>query len=182
MSTVEKTEKNVVEFEFSVSGEDFRAAIEKAYKQNVGKINIQGFRRGKAPRQIIERYYGSEVFFEDAVNIVLPDAYDKAIDEQNIEAVAQPEIDVKEISRENGVVFTAKVVVKPDFELGEYNQALNIFQNIDKKYQKNISVMMYIAKCYEALSQNDEALKYLDKVIEIFPENEDAHEMIRRLS
>lgn len=122
MSTVEKKEKNVVEFEFSVSGEEFRAAIEKAYKQNVGKINIQGFRRGKAPRQIIERYYGSEVFFEDAVNIVLPDAYDKAIDEQNIEAVAQPEIDVKDISRENGVVFTAKVTVKPDFELGQYKE------------------------------------------------------------
>lgn len=120
MSTVEKKEKNVVEFEFSVSGEDFRAAIEKAYRQNVGKINIQGFRRGKAPRQIIERYYGSEVFFEDAVNIVLPDAYDKAIDEQNIEAVAQPEIDVKSISREDGVVFTAKVTVKPEFELGQY--------------------------------------------------------------
>jgi len=120
MSTVEKTEKNVVSFEFSVSGEDFRAAIDKAYKQNVGKISVQGFRRGKAPRQIIERYYGSEVFFEDAVNIVLPDAYDKAIDEQNIEAVAQPEIYVKEISRENGVVFTAKVTVKPEFELGQY--------------------------------------------------------------
>ena len=120
MSTVEKAEKNVVSFEFSVSGEEFRAAIEKAYKQNVGKISIQGFRRGKAPRQIIERYYGSEVFFEDAVNIVLPDAYDKAIDEQNIEAVAQPEIDVKDISRENGVVFTAKVAVKPEFELGQY--------------------------------------------------------------
>ena len=120
MSTVEKTEKNVVEFEFSVSGEDFRAAIEKAYRQNVGKISIQGFRKGKAPRQIIERYYGSDVFFEDAVNIVLPDAYDKAIDEQNIEAVAQPEIDVKDISKENGVVFTAKVTVKPEFELGQY--------------------------------------------------------------
>ncbi|MBQ9757876.1 MAG: trigger factor [Clostridia bacterium] len=120
MSTVEKKEKNVVKFEFSVSGEEFRAAIEKAYKKNVGKINIQGFRRGKAPRQIIERYYGSEVFFEDAVNIVLPDAYDKAIDEQKIEAIAQPEIDVKEISRENGVVFTAEVAVKPEFELGQY--------------------------------------------------------------
>lgn len=120
MSTVEKTEKNVVSFEFSVSGEDFRAAIEKAYRKNVGKINVQGFRKGKAPRQIIERYYGSEVFFEDAINIVLPDAYDKAIEEQNIEAVAQPEIDIKDISKENGVVFTAKVTVKPDFELGEY--------------------------------------------------------------
>jgi len=120
MSKVEKAEKNVVEFEFSVSGADFCAAIEKAYKQNVGKINVQGFRRGKAPRQIIERYYGSEIFYEDAVNIVLPDAYDKAIEEQNIEAVAQPEIDVKSISREDGVVFTAKVAVKPEFELGQY--------------------------------------------------------------
>ncbi len=120
MSKVEKAEKNVVEFEFSVSGADFCAAIEKAYKKNVGKINVQGFRRGKAPRQIIERYYGSEIFYEDAVNIVLPDAYDKAIEEQNIEAVAQPEIDVKSISREDGVVFTAKVAVKPEFELGQY--------------------------------------------------------------
>ncbi len=120
MSKAEKTEKNVVEFEFSVSGEEFRAGIEKAYRKNVGQINIQGFRKGKAPRHIIERYYGSEIFFEDAVNIVLPDAYDKAIEEQNIEAVAQPEIDVKSISREDGVVFTAKVVVKPDFELGQY--------------------------------------------------------------
>ncbi|MDO4744673.1 MAG: trigger factor [Clostridia bacterium] len=120
MKKVAKTEKNVVEFEFSVSGEAFRAAIEKAYKKNVGQINIPGFRKGKAPRQIVEKYYGSEIFYEDAVNIVLPDAYDKAIEEQNIEAVAQPEVDVKSISKEDGVVFTAKVTVKPEFELGEY--------------------------------------------------------------
>ncbi len=120
MATKENTEKNMVSFEFSVSAEEFAAAIEKAYKKNVGKINIQGFRRGKAPRAIIERYYGKEIFYEDAVNIVLPDAYDKAIEEQNIEAVAQPEIDVKDIDIEKGVVFTAKVVVKPEFELGQY--------------------------------------------------------------
>ena len=120
MSKVKKSEKNVVEFEFSVNGEEFKAGIEKAYKKNVGQISIPGFRKGKAPRQIIEKYYGSEIFFEDAVNIVLPDAYDKAIEEQNIEAVAQPEIDIKSISKEDGVVFTAKVAVKPDFELGEY--------------------------------------------------------------
>lgn len=120
MSKVEKTEKNVVEFEFSASGEDFRNAIEKAFKKNVGQIAIPGFRKGKAPRQIVEKYYGSEIFYEDAVNIVLPDAYDKALEEQNIEAVAQPEIDVKSISKEDGVVFTAKVTVKPDFELGQY--------------------------------------------------------------
>jgi trigger factor len=118
MSKKVKADKNVVEFEFSVSGEEFNAGIEKAYKKNVGQIAIPGFRKGKAPRQIIEKYYGSEIFFEDAVNIVLPDAYDKAIEEQNIEAVAQPEIDVKSISKEDGVVFTAKVTVKPEFELG----------------------------------------------------------------
>ncbi len=120
MATKEKAEKNMVSFEFKVSAEEFEAAIQKAYKKNVGKINIQGFRKGKAPRAIIERYYGKEVFYEDAVNIVLPDAYDKAIEEQNIEAVAQPEIDVKDISAETGVVFTAKVAVKPEFELGQY--------------------------------------------------------------
>ena len=120
MSTVEKIDKNMVGFEFSVSAEDFEKAIDKAYKKNVGRINVQGFRKGKAPRKIIEKYYGKEIFYEDAVNIVLPDAYDKAISENNIEAVAQPEIDVKEISAENGVVFTAKVIVKPEFELGTY--------------------------------------------------------------
>lgn len=121
MSTVEKVDKNVVSFEFSVSAEEFEKAVEKAYRKNVGKINIQGFRKGKAPRQIIERYYGAEIFYEDAINIVLPDAYDKAIDENGIHPVAQPEIDLKgEISKESGVTFTAKVVVKPEFEMGTY--------------------------------------------------------------
>ena len=120
MSTVEKIDKNTVSFEFSVSAADFEVAVNKAYKKNVGHINIPGFRKGKAPRAIVERYYGKEIFYEDAVNLVLPSAYDKAIEENNVEAVAQPEIDVKEISAETGVVFTAKVVVKPEFELGEY--------------------------------------------------------------
>ena len=121
MSTVEKAEKNVVSFEFSVSAEEFEKAIEKAYRKNVGKINIQGFRRGKAPRQIIERYYGKEIFYEDAINIVLPNAYDKAIEENDIQPVAQPEIDLKsEITAGNDVVFTAKVTVKPEFEMGTY--------------------------------------------------------------
>ncbi len=120
MSTVEKLENSMVSFEFSVSAEEFENAVQKAYKKNVGRINVQGFRKGKAPRAIIERYYGKEIFYEDAVNIVLPDAYDKAITDNNIEAVAQPEIDVKELSAETGVVFTAKVTVKPEFELGTY--------------------------------------------------------------
>ena len=138
MSTVEKTEKNVVSFEFSVSGETFRDAIEKAYRKNVKKINVQGFRKGKAPRQIIERYYGSEIFYEDAVNIVLPDAYDKAVEEKALEPVAQPEIDVKEISKENGVTFTAKVTVKPEFELGEY-KGVEVQKVIHRTTEKEIN-------------------------------------------
>ncbi len=138
MATKEKAEKNMVSFEFKVSAEEFEAAVAKAYKKNVGKINIQGFRRGKAPRAIIERYYGKEVFYEDAVNIVLPDAYDKAIEEQNIEAVAQPEIDVKEISAETGVVFTAKVAVKPEFELGQY-KGVKVKKVTHKTTEKDIN-------------------------------------------
>ena len=121
MSTVEKTEKNVVSFEFSVSADEFEKAIEKAYRKNVSKINIQGFRRGKAPRMIIEKYYGKEIFYEDAINIVLPDAYDKAVEENGIQPVAQPEIDIKgEIVKGSDITFTAKVTVKPEFELGTY--------------------------------------------------------------
>ncbi len=121
MSTVEKVDKNVVSFEFAVSADEFEKGIEKAYRKNVGKINIQGFRKGKAPRKIIEKYYGPEIFYEDAINIVLPDAYDKAIEENNIFPVDQPEIDIKgEISKDNGITFTAKVTVKPEFELGQY--------------------------------------------------------------
>ena len=115
-----KTEKNIKSFEFFVTAEEFAKACDEAYKKNVGKISVQGFRKGKAPRAIIERYYGKEVFYEDAINIVLPGAYDKAIMEQNIEAVAQPEVDIKEFDAEKGITFIAKVVVKPEFELGQY--------------------------------------------------------------
>lgn len=121
MSTVEKVEKNVVSFEFTLSAEEFEKAIEKAYRKNVGKIAVQGFRKGKAPRQIIEKYYGTEIFYEDAINIALPDAYDKAIAENGVQPVDQPEIDIKgEIVKGNDIIFTAKVTVKPEFEMGEY--------------------------------------------------------------
>ena len=122
MGNVEKTDKNIVSFEFSVSPEDFEKAVQKAYKKNVKKINMPGFRKGKAPRIIIEKAYGKEVFYEDAINFVLPDAYDKAVEENGISPVAQPEVDLKseKIEPDKEIIFTAKVVVKPEFELGEY--------------------------------------------------------------
>ncbi len=120
-SNVER-ENNTVTFEFSVTPEEFEKALERSYKKNVKKINLPGFRRGKAPRFLIEKTYGKEIFYEDAVNFVLPDAYDKAVEENGLYPVAQPEIDIKEesIDPAKDIVFTAKVVVKPEFELCNY--------------------------------------------------------------
>ncbi len=121
MSKVKKAEKNVVSFEFAVTPEEFSKAMDQAYKKNVKKITIQGFRKGKAPRAIIEKYYGKEIFYEDAINFALPAAYDRAITENNISPVDQPEIDIKgEIVDGKDIIFTAKVTVKPEFELGTY--------------------------------------------------------------
>lgn len=121
MGNVERTE-NTVSFEFSVSPEDFEKAVQRSYKKNVKNINLPGFRKGKAPRILIEKTYGKEIFYEDAINFVLPDAYDKAVEDNDVHPVAQPEIDLKSeaIDPSTDIVFTAKVVVKPEFELGEY--------------------------------------------------------------
>ena len=117
---VENVEKNVVKLEIEVDAEKFEQAIQKAFLKNAKKFNIPGFRRGKAPRKIIERYYGESVFYEDAINFVYPEAYDKAISENNIQPVDDPEIDIKQIGQGKSLIFTAKVTVKPEVELGEY--------------------------------------------------------------
>ena len=118
---VEKLEKNMAKLTIEVSAEEFDAAIEKAYQKNKGKINIQGFRKGKAPRQMIEKMYGVGVFYEDAANIIIPDAYSKEVSEcKEIEIVSQPEIDVVQIEKGKPFIFTAVVALKPEVELGEY--------------------------------------------------------------
>ena len=115
----EKIEGSKVELHFSVEQSVFEAACERAYKKEVGKINIPGFRKGKAPRSMIEKMYGKGFFYDTALNDILPDAYEAAIAEAGIEPVAQPEIDVLSLD-ENGVVFTAKVFVKPDVKIEGY--------------------------------------------------------------
>jgi len=121
MSTkVEKLENSQVSFEFSITAEEFEAALEAAYKKNVGKMKVQGFRPGKAPRAMIEKMYGEGVFYDDAINLALPDAYDKTVTDAGISPVDRPDIDIKELDRATGVIFTAKVTVKPEFTLGTY--------------------------------------------------------------
>jgi len=112
-------EKNQKVIEFSVDKAAFDAAVDKVYKKNVAKLNIPGFRRGKAPKSIIEKMYGKGFFYEDAINEILPEAYASALEESGLDVVSHPEIDIKTIDEE-GVVITAAVYVKPEVKLGEY--------------------------------------------------------------
>lgn len=116
----EQVEKNLVKLTFEVSAEKFEEGVQKAYLKNVKKINIPGFRKGKVSRQMIEKYYSPSVFYEDAINYVLPEAYDEALKESGADAVAKPEIDVEEIKKGEPVVFTALVTTRPEVKLGKY--------------------------------------------------------------
>ncbi len=113
-------EKNMVKLTITVSAEEFEKGMQKAYEKNKNKMNIPGFRKGKATRQVLEKMYGPSVFYEDAANAVIPDAYAKAADESKLDIVSQPEIDVTQIEKGKEFIFTATVAVKPEVKLGEY--------------------------------------------------------------
>ena len=115
----EKTEKNVHTIQFSVDKETFDKAVTNAYRKQVGKISVPGFRKGKAPRSVIEKMYGKGFFYEDAVNEVLPDAFDAALKESKLDMVGQPEFDIVSID-ENGLVMSAKFSVKPNVKIEGY--------------------------------------------------------------
>ncbi len=119
-STVVKKENNVVTLKIEVDAETFEKGVQEAYQKNKHKFNIPGFRKGKAPKKIIEMNYGEGVFYEDAINIVFPDAYDKAIEEHKLDPVDRPSVDVEDIEKGKIVVFTADVTVMPEVKLGEY--------------------------------------------------------------
>lgn len=117
---VEKLEKNMAKLTIEVSAEEFDAAIQKAYLKNRSKMSIPGFRKGKAPRQVIEKMYGVGIFYEDAANEIIPEAYEKEVKDCDLEIVSQPGIDVVQIEKGKPFIFTAEVAVKPEVELGEY--------------------------------------------------------------
>ncbi len=118
---LEKTENaNEVKLEITIEAEKFENAIKKVYFQNAKYFNIPGFRKGKAPQNIVEKYYGKEIFYEDAFNQILPDEYEKAISENKIEAVSKPVIDVVQMEKGQDLIFTATVCVKPEVKLGKY--------------------------------------------------------------
>ena len=115
-----KKEGNVVNFKLTIDNDKFEAAINKAYNKNKGRFNIAGFRKGKAPRRIIENNYGKGVFYEEAIDIVFPEVYPSALDELQLAPIDRPSIDVEEISKDNGLVLVVQVEVQPEFELGQY--------------------------------------------------------------
>ncbi len=117
---VEKLEKSMAKLTIEVSAEEFEAAMQKAYIKSKNKIQLQGFRKGKAPRAMVEKIYGPGVFYEDAANIIIPDAYEAAAKESELEIVSQPQIDVTQIEKGKSFIFTAEVAVKPVVTLGEY--------------------------------------------------------------
>jgi trigger factor len=111
---------NRYELTVKVEADKFEAAIEKAYRKNVKKIDVPGFRKGKAPRKIVEKMYGEAVFYEDAINDLYPEALQEAIEESKLEIVARPEVEITEVKKEEGFTFVAKCVVKPEVEVKDY--------------------------------------------------------------
>lgn len=119
-ANLEKLEKNMVKLTITVNSDRFEEGMKYSYNKNKSKINIQGFRKGKAPRKIIEVQYGPQVFYDDAVNFVIPDAYTEAIEELNLDIVSKPEMGIEDITEDGCLIFTATVAVKPEVTLGQY--------------------------------------------------------------
>lgn len=117
---VEKLEKNMAKLTIEVSAQELEKALEDAFLKNKNKISVPGFRKGKVPRQMIEKMYGPEIFYEDAVNALIPEAYSKALDECEEDIVSSPDIEVTQIEKGKPFIFTAEVALKPEVKLGKY--------------------------------------------------------------
>ncbi len=117
---LDNKEKNTVEFTITVSKEEFAQAVDAAFRKNVKKITVPGFRKGKAPRKLIEKTYGEGVFYEEAVDALLPDAYEAAVKEMGIDPVDMPKIDIADIGKDKDLVIKGTVTVKPEVKLGKY--------------------------------------------------------------
>ena len=137
-STFEKLTSNKVKLNFVVSAEDFDKALATAYSKNVKRFNIPGFRRGKAPRHVIEMHYGPSVFFEDAFDEIFPVVYSEAIKEHSVEPVDRPELDVTQIEKGKDLIFSVEVFVRPDVVLGDYKN-LEAKKVVDKVTDDDVS-------------------------------------------
>ena len=156
---VEKLEKNMAKLTIEVPAEEFEKAVQAAYMKQRKSIAVQGFRKGKVPRQIIEKMYGPEIFFDEAANIILPEAYSKAYDESGLDIVSTPVIDIVQIGKGQPFIFTAEVAVKPEVTLGEY-KGLKVEKISNRVTQKEIE-----AKLEEEQKKNARTISVTDRAV-----------------
>lgn len=156
---VEKLEKNMAKLTIEVSAEDLDKAMEKAYQKQKSRISLPGFRKGKVPRQMIEKMYGPEIFYDDAANALIPKAYSEAYDECDLEIVSRPEINIVQIEKGKSFIFTADVATKPEVKLGEY-KGLEVDKVSTRVTQKEVD-----AKIQEEAEKNAREVVVTDRPV-----------------
>ena len=157
---VEKMEKNMAKLTIEVSAEELEKALQGAYMKQKNRISVPGFRKGKVPRQMIEKMYGPEIFYEDAANALIPEAYSKAYDECELEIVSQPSIDVVQIEKGKPFIFTAEVATKPEVTLGEY-KGLKV-----DKVSTRVTAKEVDAKIEEEQKKNARTVAVTDRAVQ----------------
>ena len=157
---VEKLEHNMAKLTIEVSAEELEKALQGAYNKQKKNISIPGFRKGKVPRQMIEKMYGPEVFYDDAANQLIPEAYGKVYDEEDLEIVSQPKIDIVQIEKGKPFIFTAEVALKPEVTLGEY-KGLKVDKISNRVTQKEIE-----AKLAEEQEKNARTVSVTDRPVQ----------------
>ena len=157
---VEKLEKNMAKLTIEVPASDLEKALQSAYKKQKNKISLPGFRKGKVPRQMIEKMYGAEIFFDDAANEIIPKAYADAYDECELEIVSRPEINIVQIEKGKPFIFTAEVAVKPEVTLGEY-KGLEVDKVSTRVTQKEVE-----AKIEEEAEKNARTVTVEDRAVQ----------------
>ena len=155
-----KKEGNKVTLKITVDNNKFEEAVNKAYNKTKGKYNIPGFRKGKAPKVVIETQYGKGVFYNDAIDMLFPEVYPEAIKELNIDPIDRPDLDIEEISKDNGIVMVVNVEVKPEFELGAY-KGIEI-----SKVDNTVSEEDVEARLNEMVNRNARLTSVEDKALE----------------
>lgn len=155
-----KKEGNKVTLKITVDNNKFEEAVNKAYNKTKGKYNIPGFRKGKAPKAVIETQYGKGVFYNDAIDMLFPEVYPEAIKELNIDPIDRPDLDIEEISKDNGLVMVVNVEVKPEFELGAY-KGIEI-----SKVDNTVSEEDVEARLNEMVNRNARLTSVEDKALE----------------
>ena len=157
---VEKLEKNMAKLTIEVPASDLEKALQSAYKKQKNKISLPGFRKGKVPRQMIEKTYGAEIFFDDAANEIIPKAYADAYDECELEIVSRPEINIVQIEKGKPFIFTAEVATKPEVTLGEY-KGLEVDKVSTRVTQKEVE-----AKIEEEAEKNARTVTVEDRAVQ----------------